>query len=40
MLADMAHVNGLVAVGVIPSPFDYADVVTISLPLFYGRGRD
>jgi len=25
---DMAHISGLVAGGVIPSPFDYADVVT------------
>jgi len=28
MLADMAHISGLVASGVIPSPFDYADVIT------------
>ncbi|GJW02498.1 serine hydroxymethyltransferase, partial [Tanacetum coccineum] len=27
MLADMAHIRGLVVVGVIPSPFEYADVV-------------
>ena len=26
--SDMAHISGLVAGGVIPSPFDYADVVT------------
>ena len=26
--ADMSHISGLVAGGVIPSPFDYADVVT------------
>merc|ERR1719305_1594448 len=28
LLADMAHISGLVAGGVIPSPFDFADVVT------------
>ncbi|VEL10024.1 unnamed protein product [Protopolystoma xenopodis] len=27
-MADMAHVSGLVAVGLHPSPFDYCDVVT------------
>lgn len=26
--ADMAHISGLVAAGVIPSPFDYVDVVS------------
>lgn len=28
LLADMAHISGLVAGGVIPTPFDHADVVT------------
>ncbi|XP_053214470.1 serine hydroxymethyltransferase, mitochondrial-like [Panonychus citri] len=28
LLADMAHISGLVASGVIPSPFDHCDVVT------------
>ncbi|XP_041371487.1 serine hydroxymethyltransferase, mitochondrial-like [Gigantopelta aegis] len=28
MMADMAHISGLVAADLIPSPFEYADVVT------------
>jgi len=28
LLADMAHVSGLVAAGVAPSPFEYCDIVT------------
>ncbi|WBW74625.1 serine hydroxymethyltransferase Shm2 [Schizosaccharomyces osmophilus] len=28
LLCDMAHISGLVAAGVIPSPFEYADIVT------------
>ncbi|RVX69493.1 putative serine hydroxymethyltransferase, mitochondrial [Exophiala mesophila] len=28
LLSDMAHISGLVAAGIIPSPFEYSDVVT------------
>lgn len=28
LLADMAHISGLVAAGVIPSPFEHCDVVS------------
>ena len=28
LLADMAHISGLVAAGLVPSPFEHADVVT------------
>uniref|UniRef100_A0AC34QQL9 Serine hydroxymethyltransferase n=1 Tax=Panagrolaimus sp. JU765 TaxID=591449 RepID=A0AC34QQL9_9BILA len=28
LMADMAHISGLVAAGLIPSPFEYADIVT------------
>ncbi|GMI31622.1 hypothetical protein TrRE_jg6442 [Triparma retinervis] len=28
VLADMAHISGLVSAGVIPTPFDFADVIT------------
>lgn len=28
LLADMAHISGLVAAKVIPSPFEHADIVT------------
>ena len=28
LLADMAHISGLVSAGVIPSPFDHSDIVT------------
>merc|ERR1711871_1062567 len=28
LLADMAHISGLVAAGVVPTPFEHADIVT------------
>lgn len=28
LLADMAHISGLVAAGAVPSPFEHADMVT------------
>merc|ERR1719273_2327149 len=28
LMADMAHISGLVAAGLVPSPFEYCDVVT------------
>lgn len=50
LMADMAHVSGLVAAGLAPNPFDYCDVVTSTTHktlrgprggiIFYRKGAD
>ena len=49
LLADMAHVSGLVAAGLVNNPFEYCDVVTTTTHktlrgprsglIFYRKGR-
>lgn len=50
LMADMAHISGLVAAGVVPSPFDYSDIVTTTTHkslrgpragvIFYRKGKE
>lgn len=50
LMGDMAHISGLVAAGVVPSPFDHCDIVSTTTHktlrgcraglIFYRRGRN
>jgi glycine hydroxymethyltransferase len=50
LMSDMSHISGLVAAGLIPSPFEYSDIVTSSTAktlrgprggiIFYRRGTE
>lgn len=50
LMADMAHISGLVAAGVVPSPFGYCDIVSTTTHktlrgcraglIFYRKGRN
>lgn len=49
LMGDMAHISGLVAAGVVPSPFEHCDIVTTTTHktlrgcraglIFYRKGR-
>ena len=49
LMADMAHISGLVAAGVVPSPFEHCDIVTTTTHktlrgprsgmIFYRKGK-
>ena len=49
LMADMAHISGLVAAGIVPSPFEFCDIVTTTTHktlrgprsgvIFYRRGE-
>ncbi|GCC40388.1 hypothetical protein chiPu_0024198 [Chiloscyllium punctatum] len=50
LMSDMAHISGLVAAGVVPSPFEYSDVVSTTTHktlrgcrsgmIFYRKGEE